>query len=810
VRDLPSGTVTFLFTDIEGSTRLLRELGDRYADALVEHRRVVRAAIAEHGGVEVDTQGDAFFVVFPDAADALDAAAAAQAALGDGPIRLRMGLHTGQPDRIDEGYVGEDVHLGARVAAAAHGGQIVLTKTAADASGRPLTDLGEHRVKDFAEPVWLFQLGTESFPPLRTISNSNLPRPASSFVGRDREVGEVVSLLVDSARLVTLSGPGGTGKTRLAIEAAGELVGRFRHGVFWTGLATLRDHALVVPTIAQSVGAQGDLAAHIGDKDTLLLLDNLEQVIGAGPALAGLVEVCPNLSLLVTSRELLRVRGEVEYQVLPLAATDGVSLFCERSGLTASAAVEELCRRLDEMPLALELAAARTKVLTPEQILERLGERLDLFKGGRDADPRQATLRATIEWSCELLTADEQSLFARLGVFAGGCTLDAAEAVCGADLDTLQSLVEKSLVRHTDDRFWMLETIRELAEERLAASGEADELRRCLSDHLLALGEAASLTAESDGPERPELVRPELDNFRGAIDWAVEHDLELAFRLAISLEQLWVMHDPYEGVRRLGMLLDRGGAVAPVLRARALRAFAESTWIAGDLEAGRHLMEQSLEEFERIGDERAVAVGFHRLGVGALMADDLPRARELLEASMQMCRSRPNPKLEADIVHKLGWVERREGNRERALELFELSAIQCEHVGFTWMQANAVGDIADLSFEQGRIDVAQEGGREAVRLAAQVGDRQLTVFALALLARIAAESGQVERAGRLWGAIEAEEARGPLGQWEHERAEYASRVLADAGPDFETARGAGRGLLLDEAVDYAVSVDSPS
>jgi predicted ATPase len=802
--------VTFLFTDIEGSTRLLRELGDRYADVLVEHRRVVRAAIAEHGGVEVDTQGDAFFVAFPDAAEALDAAASAQAALGDGPIRVRMGLHTGRPGRIDEGYVGKDVHLGARVAASAHGGQIVLTKAAAEAAARPLTDLGEHRVKDFDEPVWLFQVGGESFPPLKTISNTNLPRPASSFIGREREVEEVVSLLADGARLVTLSGPGGSGKTRLAIEAASELVGRFGHGVFWTGLATLRDPALVVPTIAQSLGAQSDLAEHIGDRDTLLLLDNLEQVIGAAAALADLVEACPNLRLLVTSRELLRVRGEVDYQVLPLAARDGVALFRERSGLPACPAVEELCRRLDEMPLALELAAARTKVLSPEQILDRLGERLDLFKGGRDADPRQATLRATIEWSYDLLTADEQRLFARLGVFAGGCTLDAAEAVCGAELDTMQSLVEKSLVRHTDNRFWMLETIRELAEERLAASDEADELRRRLAEYLLVLGEAANLTAESDGPERPELVRPELDNFRGAIDWAIEHDLELAFRLAISLEQLWVMHDPYEGALRLGTLLERGDDVAAELRALALRAFGESTWIAGDLEAGGRLMEQSLEEFERIGDERAVAVGLHRLGVGALMAGDLPRSRELLEASMEMCRSRPNPKLEADIAGKLGWVERREGNRERALELFELSAIQCEQVGFTWMQANAVGDVADLSFELGRTDIAEKRGREAVRLAGQVGDRQLVVFTIALLALIAAETGRVERAGRLWGAIEAEEGRGPLGQWDHERAEYATRVLAAAGPDFETARGAGRALLLDEAIDVALSVDSPS
>ena len=804
MRELPSGTVTLLFTDIEGSTRLLRQLGDRYADALVEHRRVLRDAFAAHGGVEVDTQGDAFFVAFPDAGGAVDAASAAQAALADGPVRVRMGLHTGRPGRIDEGYVGEDVHLGARVAATAHGGQVVLTKTAAEAAGRPLTDLGEHRVKDFAEPVWLFQLGSESFPPLRTISNTNLPRPASSFVGREREVDEVVSLLADGARLVTLAGPGGSGKTRLAIEAAAELVGRFRHGVFWIGLATLRDPALVVHAVAQSLGAQGDPAAHVGDKDTLLLLDNLEQVIGAAPDLADLVEACPNLRLLVTSRELLRVRGEVEYQVLPLAAPDGVALFCERAQLASSPAVDELCHRLDDMPLALELAAARTKVLTPEQILGRLGERLDLFKGGRDADPRQATLRATIEWSYDLLAPDEQRLFARLAAFGGGCTVDTAEQVCDGDLDALQSLVEKSLVRRTANRFWMLETIQEFAAERLAAAGEADVIRRRHAEHYLALGESANLSAESEGPEHPELVRPELDNFRSALDWAVDHDPALAFRLAISLEQFWVMNDAFEGVRWFGALLERAHDVPPELRARALRCHGECLWIAGDLESGGRSMQQCLEEFERLGDERAVTVVRGRLGANALMADDPALARQLLEDILATCRTSPNPKLEADVIGKLGWVERREGNRERALELFEESAILCEQVGFTWMQANVVADVADLSHELGRTEVAKERGHEALRLAHRLRDRQMTVFVLALLAGFAAAAGDGARAGRLWGAVEGEEARGPVGQWEHEREQYEQAVLPVAGPEFEAARAAGRSLTLDEAVEYAL------
>src|SRR5712691_6387976 len=318
--DLPTGTVTFLFTDIEGSTKLLHELGsEAYARSLAEHRRVLREAFEAHGGVEVDTQGDAFFVVFPDAVHALSAAQEAQDALAEEAIRVRMGLHTGEPLLTDEGYVGVDVHKAARIAAAGHGGQVLLSQETRGRVPVEVADLGEHRLKDFAEPIWIFQLGDDDFPPLKTISNTNLPHPASSFVGREKEVAEVTTLVQDGARLLTLTGPGGSGKTRLAIEAAAELVPEFKAGVFWVGLAPLRDPTLVVESIAQTLGAKDGLDEHIGERELLLLLDNLEQVVEAGPDLASLVETCPNLKLLVTSRELLRVRGEVEYPVLPLA-----------------------------------------------------------------------------------------------------------------------------------------------------------------------------------------------------------------------------------------------------------------------------------------------------------------------------------------------------------------------------------------------------------------------------------------------------------------------------------------------------------
>ena len=409
--DLPTGTVTFLFTDVEGSTSLLRELGaEAYADALAEHRRVVREACAAKGGVEVDTQGDAFFVAFPSAPGAAAAAQAITDALEPGPISLRIGLHTGTPLVTDEGYVGDDVHFAARVAASGHGGQVLLSQSATRelVDGLSLTDLGEHRLKDIEGAVSIYQLGNETFPPLKTISNTNLPRPASSFIGREREREDVVRELRDGARLLTLTGPGGSGKTRLALEAASELVPAYKAGVFWVGLAALRESSLVTETISQTLGAKDGLAAHIGEREMLLLLDNLEQVIEAAPELATLLTACPNLTLLCTSRELLRVRGEVEYDVPPLASSEAVTLFCERSRLEPSEEIAELCARLDDLPLAVELAAARTKALSPAHILERLSQRLDLLKGGRDAEARQQTLRATIAWSYDLLSEGEQ------------------------------------------------------------------------------------------------------------------------------------------------------------------------------------------------------------------------------------------------------------------------------------------------------------------------------------------------------------------------------------------------------------------
>ncbi|MGH3110007.1 MAG: ATP-binding protein [Gaiellaceae bacterium] len=796
--DLPSGTVTFLFTDIEGSTRLLDELGpEAYADALAEHRRVIGDACHREGGIEVDTQGDATFFAFSTALGALAAAAALTDALSSGPIHVRVGVHTGTPLLTDAGYVGDVVNRAARIAAAGHGGQVLVSSTAAalaEPSGSEpqalsLSSLGEHRLKDIAEPVLLFQLGDGSFPPLKTISNTNLPRPASSFVGRERELEEVVARIQNGARLVTLTGPGGSGKTRLAIEAAASLVPEYRAGVFWVGLASLRDPDLVAESISGAVGARNGLAEHVGDRELLLLLDNLEHVIESAAELSALLGACPNLTLLVTSRELLRVSGEIEYPVPPLVEREAVSLFCERAQADPSREIAELCARLDNLPLAVELAAARARALTPGQILARLSQHLDLLEGGRDAEPRQQTLRATVRWSYDLLSDGERQLFRRLSVFAGGWTLEAAEAVCGAGLDTLQSLVEKSLVRFANERYTMLETIREFAALQIDAS-ETAAVRLRHRAFVVELAEAsgpALYTAEESAVSAR--LAPEYANVRAAVSYALDAgDPDDAGRILGALYPFLISHGHLAEVREWvdGTLALRD-RLSPRALAEALVGGGEIARFTGDLDRAIELKEEvaSMEGELRRPNWKVATLA--DLGEIALDQGDFARARRYAEQSAAAGAGPRTDLCFAELALRLGDLAEAEARGLAALAELDEGAFNhacgLEILGET---ARRAGDAA----------LARERFAGGLRSFAAIRDRGGGADCLDGLSRLAAAAGDDERAGVLRGAALE------LRETGHRSPVRADLPFSEAP---EPALARGRALTLEGAVEFALS-----
>ena len=819
-QDLPTGTVTFLFTDVEGSTMLLQELGaELYAAALGEHRRIVREACARERGVEVDTQGDAFFFAFPTAPGAVAAASAMTDGLAAGPIRVRGGLHTGTPLLAEEGYVGDDVHRAARVAAAGHGGQVLVSAATASLVDVQLIDLGEHRFKDLAAPERVYQLGEGTFRPLKSLYRTNLPVPATSFLGRDHELAEIVGLLQDGARLVTLTGPGGTGKTRLAIHAAAEASDSFPDGIWWVPLASLSDARLVTSAIAQALSVEEEpgkeleesLAARLGGKRALLVLDNAEHLM---PDVASRIVKLRDVSgptLVVTSRERLQLQGEQVYSVPPLAGDEGVELFLSRaraidSDVRASESVAELCSRLDNLPLALELAAARSVVFSPEQLVERLSQRLDLFKAGRDADPRQQTLRATIEWSYDLLEPEEQRLFRALSVFASSCTFEAAEAVCGADPDMLQSLLDKSLVRRRQDegpRYWMLETIRELAAEQLTAEGEAGPPRRRHAEHYLVVALSAGLAPDVEGQTRHDLVIPERDNMRAALAWACDNaEWDLGLELLVALENYWATNAAHEGLEWAQMLLSSAPADPSRPRFRALRVQGGMENILGHRELGRQHFEQALAMARELGDELGVGILLHRLATTAVHWGDMERVQVLAEESLAAFRNVGGfAKGEAQALTSLAEVRQANGDLEGALELLEESRRLATTSGFRWWQAGTSARIAALLLDLGRLDDTRVNAARALALSSSMHDRSAIVYELGLLAEIHAQTGESERAGTLWGAIEAEEARAPIGSWLHGPVRFQPRLMV---AEFEAGLEDGRALLLEDAVALAL------
>jgi predicted ATPase len=636
-------------------------------------------------------------------------------------------------------------------------------------------------------------------------------------VGRERETEEIVRLIRDGARLVTLTGPGGSGKTRLSIESAAELVGDHKAGTFWAELAPVRDPALVVDEIATTLGAKDGLADHIGEREMLLVLDNLEQVLDVAPALADLVEACSNLAVLATSRERLRVRGEVEYEVRPLAEHDAVELFSARAGLGETEpddAVSDLCRALDEMPLAIELAAARAKVLSPAQILERLSQRLDLFTGGRDADPRQRTLRSTIEWSHDLLDPGEQRLFARLAVFAGGATLDAAERVADADLDTLQSLVEKSLVRHTDDRFWMYETIREFALERLGASGEAQDTRQRHADHFLELAEEAEPHLRREDDAWLDRLEGELDNVRAALDHfdaTEQHELEL--RLCASFWWVWSLRGPLkEGRRRI----ERALAADPrptAVRARALVGAHDLSSDDGDEPASRAWGEEALALARRLGNDWAVAYVHMGLALGFAMEEDFAAARPLLEESVQGFRELGDEHWEMQASRRLAWALESLGDIDRAREIQHENLRRAHARGDVFVESRSLAVLAQYHLDAGEVEPAVPLLEESHRVGRDrrgIPDRFAQVILVCRFALALALTGEAEAAIRLLSCADArfEDLEVIEERWVVRMNDRTRELIGTTVDEETTARAneEGRKLTVDEAVTLALDL----
>jgi predicted ATPase len=655
---------------------------------------------------------------------------------------------------------------------------------------------------------------------------TNLPAPLGPLVGREHALAEISALLRSGRlRLLTLTGAGGSGKTRLAIEAARALLDEFANGVFLVELAPLQDPALVPLLIASAVGVkprpgeplQQALRQRLADEELLLVVDNAEHLAGVGPLLVELLESAPYLKAMVTSRAVLHVSGEQVYPVAPLERDAAAELFVVRAQAADptfkpraadARLVAALCERLDRLPLALELAAPRIRTLTLEALHARLAERLPILTGGpRDLPMRQQTLRATLDWSHRLLTPGERQLFRRLSVFAGSFTHEAAEAVSGADLATLDALVEQSLVSRVGDvRLVLLETVREYARELLEESGERAEVQERHARYLLGLAQSANLTIEAEGPMKHELVIAERDNIRAALDWAHSSGkTELGLELAVALENYWVTSgSPEEGRRRLVALLGSAAPVSPEVHAHAVRALGNVNVILGRLEEGRNDFEASLDEYRLLGDERGVAVVLHRLATQELRRGDLERARALAEESLHLSRELGFVKSEAVALGQLATVEVAAGADDRALALLVRSAERCAATGFLWYQARMLMTIARLLLRRDQVDEARERLREAVALLRRMDDVPGSIHALALFVQIAVRNGDYAAAGRVVGAIEAEEMRGRHGQWEQIRSGLEDDLRTAAGPSFHGGREIGRRLTFAQAIEDAL------
>jgi predicted ATPase/class 3 adenylate cyclase len=873
--ELPTGTVTFLFTDIQGSTKLVQELGgERYDRVQADHAEILRRTIAEGGGAEIRTEGDSFFAVFPTPGGGLRAALAAQRELAEHPwpegaaIRVRMGLHTGEGRLGGDDYVGIDVNRAARIAAAGHGGQVLLSDATRGLvehdlpGGVTIRDLGSHRLKDIAHPEHLFDLLVDGlpsdFPPLKSLDArpNNLPLQLTSFVGRGDQIAETIRLLSDH-RLVTLTGPGGTGKTRLSLAVATDLLPSSSDGAFFVDLAPIVDPGQVCPAICEALGVREEpgselidtLVTRLAAKDLLLVLDNFEHLLPATSLVENVLGRVPEVRILVTSRTPLGLYGEQEQHVPPLALPDprhlpelealsqyeAVQLFIDRARAGRSdfavtnenaPAVAEICARLDGLPLAIELAASRIKLLSPEAILSRLGRRLDLLTAtARNVPERQKTLRGAIEWSYGLLEEPERRLFARLSVFSGGADLEAVEAVAngsgdlGIDgLDGLASLVDKSLVRQTstedgEPRFGMLETIREYARERCDFEWDGEATRRRHAEHFFGLAEASEphLTAE-DQVEWLDRLDREHDNLQAALRWAIDADeAQPGMRAAAGVWRYWQQRGHFAvGRTWLERLLAIPGK-RTYLRAKAHGAAGSlAYWQRDDDGTERHYQE-SLAIYRELGDRPGIADALYNLGFLPIMrGTGLERSIELFEETAALFRELGDEAGVSKATTNIAFVFFMQGKPDIALPLLEEAVDRSRKLGDLFQLSDDLLGVGQAHRLLGNHTEARDAYLEALDLLQSADNPSGVASVLEMMSPLESDLGRHERAMRLFGAALAinESVGGghppaasllgdPLGD--------ARRAIGDEATDRALAEG--RAMSRDEAVAYARKSD---
>lgn len=803
--ELPAGVVTFLFTDIEGSTRLWERYPDQMGEALHRHMQLLRQSIECYQGHVFKTVGDAVYAVFEDGNAALRAALAGQRALhaeawvGIDELRVRMGLHCGPAEQRDGDYFGPTLSRAARLCAAGHGGQILLSASlyaqVAPALLPPLElrDMGQHLLKGLEEPEQIFQLIDPAlpseFPPLETTTPamSPLPPQATPLIGREGEIAQLCQQLQGPAvRLLTLTGPGGTGKTRLSIQVAHESLAFFKGGVYFVPLASLHDPALLLDVIAQALkikeGGQLSLLeqvqAHLQKAlPQLLLIDNFEQLLPAASLLSTLLVACPTLKILVTSRTLLRLYGEQEYPVPPLPDPSAISLFVARArsvqphfALTEQnrEAITQICARLDGLPLAIELAAVRIKLLSPQAILERLGSRLRLLTGGaRDLPARQRTLRGAIEWGYELLPPEERCLFWRLAIFSGSFSLGAAEAICSevgnnwVDVfEGISLLLDKSLLRSVEQadpsgerRFEMLETIREYALERLVESGEEAALLEQHALYFLAWSEqAAPALQRAEQMEWLERLEAEHDNLRAALEWILRAQRgEEATRFGIALALFWELHSHLsEGRRWMARLLPLSESSPLPQQAQLLRRASALANLQCDYEAAVTLLARSLVLYRTLEDRRGIARALVDLGVVASTRGDEQQARDHFEESLALFRALGDEPGIAMVLNSLGWLHYSQGETEQALLRFEESLQLRRALGERRAIVNSLISLGWILHSQRQLGAGRARFEESLDQARRLGDKSLIASALGGLALIAGTEEAVEEAQRLY------------------------------------------------------------